>query len=464
MKTIVFLLALWIAAPATLAETIRIAIGTQDSTINTAAGGLLVRELNLLEKYLPRDGRYQNAQYEIIWKNFTSGAPLTNEMLAGKLDFASMADFPGLLNIAAHQRAGKRSLFINVLSGSVDGSGNGIVVPKSSHVQSLAQLKGKTISVPFASTAHGMLLRAIDAQGWNPQRDVRIISQAPEVAGAALRTGKIDAHADFVPFAELFAWRGFARKIYDGYQSATPTFHGTLVDAAYAKAHPELVIAVLRAVIEANRLLAQEPEKYSELIAQITGVEAEVNYLFHGPLGLQTRDLTFKPEYRKALEMSQQSLRLLGRTEGELDLSAAIDERYLKAAFNAEGLDYEAALANYHPTALPVASDFNGKPITQPLKVAQLWLHGEDKVRHYASLEDAFAARADILAAGGKVRAFYAQDTHSGVKLLAERAWYLRNENGLFAYLLHEQAADAKNKGQLLSFEQVSLLERLTDE
>ena len=35
------------------AETIRIAIGTQDTTINCAAGGLLIRELGLLDKYLP---------------------------------------------------------------------------------------------------------------------------------------------------------------------------------------------------------------------------------------------------------------------------------------------------------------------------------------------------------------------------------------------------------------------------
>jgi NitT/TauT family transport system substrate-binding protein len=46
-----------------------------------------------------------------------------------------------------------------VLSGSVRGSGNGIVVPADSPVQSIADLKGKTISVPFASTSHGMLLR-----------------------------------------------------------------------------------------------------------------------------------------------------------------------------------------------------------------------------------------------------------------------------------------------------------------
>ena len=114
------------------AETLRIAIGTQDTTINCAAGGVLIRELKLLEKYLPHDGKYKHVQYDIQWKNFTSGAPLTNEMVAGKLDIGSMADFPGSFNGAAFQKAGKQSLFISVLSGSTLGSGNGIVVPKAS--------------------------------------------------------------------------------------------------------------------------------------------------------------------------------------------------------------------------------------------------------------------------------------------------------------------------------------------
>ena len=265
--------------------------------------------MNLLEKYLPHDGKYKDATYDIEWKNFTSGAPLTNELVAGKLDFGAMADFPGSLNGVAFQKAGRRSLFISVLSGTV--SGSGIVVPLNSPIQSLSELKGKTISVPFASTAHGMLLRAVEALGWDPQTDVNFITQAPEVAGSALQAGKIDAHADFVPFAELFPWRGIARKIYDGSQTEAPTFHGALVDAAYAEQYPEIVVAYLRAAIEAHRLISAEPEKYSELIAKVTGVDAEVDYLFHGPLGLQTRDFTWKPEYRQAVATSIETLKLL---------------------------------------------------------------------------------------------------------------------------------------------------------
>ncbi|ACE85989.1 ABC transporter substrate-binding protein [Cellvibrio japonicus] len=451
-------LALIFATAASLtvqAETIRVAIGTQDTTINCAAGGLIVRELNLLDKYLPKTGKYKDVKYDIQWRNFTSGAPLTNEMVAGKLDFGAMADFPASFNGVAFLDAGKRSLFINVLSGSIKGSGNGIVVPAASPVQSLSELKGKTISVPFASTAHGVLLRAIRAQGWDPERDVRIIAQAPEIAGSALKSNRIDAHANFVPFADLFPNRGFARKIFDGSQTNAPTFHGGLVDAAYAEKYPEIVVAYLRAVIEADQLLAAEPEKYSELIEKVTGIEAEVNYLFHGPLGLQTRDLTWKPEFRQATQTAIETLKSMKRTERDLDINRFISDQYIRTAFKAAGKDYDKALNNYEPVPLAANDNVTGEPITDVKRLAQIWVKDEPKVRHYASPEAAFAALADLENEGKGIRAVYAQAYDSGIKLLATQAWFVADDKGqLNAFLLREHATAyaSKNGGQVRDF------------
>lgn len=430
-------------------ETIRVAIGTQDTTINTATGGLLVRELGLLDKYLPKDGKYKDVTYDIQWKNFTSGAPITNDQIAGKLDFGIMADFPGSLNGVAHEKAGRKSIFIAPLSGSVKGSGNGIVVPSISQVQSFADLKGKTISVPFASTAHGLLLRAVKAQGWDPEKDVTIITQAPEVAGTALRSNQIEAHADFVPFAELFPWRGFARKIYDGSQANGPTFHGVLVDAAYAEKYPEVVTAYLQAVIEADRLFRDEPEKYSELIEKVSGIEAEVNYLFHGPLGVQTRNLAWKPEYRQAVATAIDTLKLLKKADQGLDVDKFVDDKYIKAAFKASGLDYDAALKNYDQLPLVAKDAGTGEEIKDFKRVAEVWVKGEPNVRHYATVEGALKALKALDAEGKVTRAFFAQDHNSGIKLLGAQAWFVRSDKGeISAFLLKDQAeAFAKDHG-----------------
>ncbi len=436
------------------AETIRVAIGTQDTTINCATGGLLIRELHLLEKYLPKDGKYKGVTYDIQWKNFTSGAPLTNEMVADKLDIGSMADFPGTNNGAAFLKAGKNSIFLTVLSGSTLGSGNGIVVPRQSSITSLSELKGRTISVPFASTSHGMLLRAIASQGWDPQKDVNIITQAPEVAGPALQANKIEAHADFVPFVELFEHRGIARKIFDGAQANAPTYHGSLVAGEYAKKYPEIVVAFLRAALEADRLIAAEPEKYSELIEKVTGIEAAVNYLYHGPLGLQTRDNTWKPEYRKALATSIETLKLMGR-ESPLKLETFIDDSYIRAAFKASGLDYEAKLKNYDKLALKANDAITGKPITDFQRVAGIWLVGEPKVRHYASIEGALADLRKLEAEGKKARGVYVHDLVHRIKLLAPNASFVVDGNGQLSAFLQKDAANAYAsavKGKALDF------------
>ena len=94
------------AAPAAVEEIVRVAIGTQDTTINCATGGPLVRELHLLEKHLPRTGKYQHVKYEIKWENQPTGAQLNSKYLANQLDIVQMADFPSVLGATALKAAG----------------------------------------------------------------------------------------------------------------------------------------------------------------------------------------------------------------------------------------------------------------------------------------------------------------------------------------------------------------------
>ena len=90
-------LALMLAQPAA-AETVTIGIGTQDTTTNTATTGTVIRQMHLLEKYLPTDGKYANIKFEFEWQNFTSGPPVTNAMMANKLQFGMMGDYPLIVN------------------------------------------------------------------------------------------------------------------------------------------------------------------------------------------------------------------------------------------------------------------------------------------------------------------------------------------------------------------------------
>jgi NitT/TauT family transport system substrate-binding protein len=142
-----------------------------------------------------------------------------------------------VLGATALKAAGDQveSFYIATLSGGINGAGNAVLVPSDSPIESLRELKGKKISVPFGSTAHAMLIRAVQDLGWDPNRDIEIVTQTPEVAGSALKAHQIDAHADFVPFGELFPFRGFAKKIYDGSSTGVTTTHGVQVRSDYGR-------------------------------------------------------------------------------------------------------------------------------------------------------------------------------------------------------------------------------------
>jgi NitT/TauT family transport system substrate-binding protein len=438
-------------------ETIRVAIGTQDTTINCATGGPIVRELHLLDKYLPKEGKYAHVKYDVEWQNQPTGAQLNTKYLANQLDIVQMADFPSVLGATALKAAGGQvqSFYIATLSGGINGAGNAIVVPIDSKVQSLAELKGKKISVPFGSTAHAMLIRAIQDLGWDPQKDVDIVTQTPEVGGSALKAHQIDAHADFVPFGELFPFRGFAKKIYDGSSTGVTTTHGVQVRSDYAAKYPEVVVAYLKATLEADRLFREDPEGLSEKLAGWTGVDAEVYYAFHGPQGIQTRDYSLKPEYITAIRRAQESLKVLKKVDHEIDVGSFVNDTFIRQAAKEFGYDYEARLKDY--AALPFVGNAldTGAPVKDATLAGQIWVEGEPKVRLYSTVQATFAALHQLKSDAKHVRVTFVHDRVSGNKLFADKVWYVKSGGNLSAFLLKKPATDwaAKNGGAVVDFQ-----------
>jgi len=90
--------ALLYAGAAAAQTTVTIGIGTQDTTTNTVTTGTIIRELKLFEKHLPKDGKYANIKFQLEWNNFTSGPPVTNGMMANKLQIGMMGDYPLVVN------------------------------------------------------------------------------------------------------------------------------------------------------------------------------------------------------------------------------------------------------------------------------------------------------------------------------------------------------------------------------
>ncbi len=401
----------------TMAKTIEIGIGHQSMVTNTVSGGVILEKLGLIEKYLPTTGKYENAEYEIVFRDYDSGPPITNQMLAGKLDFGVMGDYPLIVNGAKFQETGKQQTrFIAVTGYNLKGTGNAIVVPYDSPAQSLADLAGKTLSVPVGSAAWGMTLKALrDADLFDK---VQIANQSPPVGAANIAAGRIDAHADFCPWSEIMEFRGTGRKIFDGSEAGVPTFHGTVVREAFAKEHPEIVEAVLMATLEAQQWIQSDPVMAATKVSEWTGVEKEVLYLYFSEGGISTMEASIKPEWVAALKYDHALLQK-EKDIPDLDFSAWIDDSYLRRVYLRAGLDYDAL----------VKTVVSSEPGNTEFPAAEMWVAGEG-IQTFPTIAAMLDAAKATQAAGNEVYATYVYDHPTGLKLFGKAAYLVLSDSG----------------------------------
>lgn len=435
------------------ADTVTVGIGTQNTTTNTVTGGIVIEKLGLMDKYLAalkKTPKYKDIDFKLDWQNFTSGPPVTNGMVADKLQIGMMGDYPLLVNGATFQAGGQTaSELVALIAYNVNGAGNGMVVHKDSPYYELADLKGKKVSVPFGSAAHGMLLKAMEDRGWN-EDFWELASQSPEVGTTNLQERKLDGHADFVPFAELLPYRGFARKIFDGVETKIPTFHGIVVRKDFSDKYPEFVVAYLKALLDANDWVRKNPALAATKIEEWTRIEKEVAYMFLGPSGVHTLDPTIKPKWIQTVKYDHGVLSRMGRVK---DFNADIwgNERFLRQAFKEKGLDYDKQKASYAGYEISGTDPLCKKPISKPREGGEVWIEGGG-ITAYSSTACTLAAVKQGLSAGKKIGVAFVFDKTTGIKLFADKAFYALTVKGktpeIVPFLLKKDAdAWAKKSG-----------------
>ncbi|MFT3800508.1 MAG: ABC transporter substrate-binding protein [Burkholderiaceae bacterium] len=415
--------ALTMAAASLHAETITIGIGTQNTTTNTVTGGIVLKELGLLDKHLPRTGKYKDAKYVLNWQNFTSGPPVTNGMMANNIQIGMMGDYPLMVNGATGQATGNETQLVAITAYNEFGGGNGIVVPKDSPYYDLADLKGKQVSVPFGSAAHGMMLNALQMRGLKPDFWT-LISQSPEIGSTNLKEKRIDAHGDFVPFAELLPFRGFARKIFDGVETKQPTFHGVVIRKDFGEKYPEIVVAYIKAMMEANDWVRANPRLAAEKIADWTKIDKEVVYIFLGPNGVHTLDPTIKPRWGEAMKVGYDVLQKMNLIK-PLDTAKWVDDGYVRQAFKELGKDYDAQVKVMNDVAYVVSGNdpVCNKPIDKPEASGQIWIQDGDIVS-FSSAQCTLAGVRQLTKEGRKIGAVYLMDQALKIKVFADTAFY----------------------------------------
>ena len=123
--------------------------------IGTQKGGFFpaVRQRRTVEE------AFKPLGIEIKWVDFQFGPPLLEAINVGSVDFGFVGDSPPIFAQAGSAR------IRYVAAVKSDGNTQAIIVPKDSPIKTLADLKGKRVAFAKGSSAHNLLVAALEKAG-----------------------------------------------------------------------------------------------------------------------------------------------------------------------------------------------------------------------------------------------------------------------------------------------------------
>lgn len=311
---------------------VTIGIGYQSPTAQTW-GAVIMKNQQLFEKELKE--KFPKKEFTIEWFNSPSGPPLTNNMISSKLQLAFMGDMPILINgEKGETMPNYKSVFVGFDGKGTGGKNQAIMVPNDSKVKSMKDLEGKTISTILGSSAHRMLLVALEK--YNLTEKVSIVNQDVMVGMSSIEQNKIEAHATWEPYPSLILHNKAGKVLLDGAETDVDYLDGVVADRNWAEANPDYMVAFMKALIKAHQLIRENPDKAAQIFAAETGYPPEV-------CKKMAQNIRFDAAiYEKDLKTLQGSKEFLIKLEKlkQLDLQKFVDSSYLEKAVKEMGMTY----------------------------------------------------------------------------------------------------------------------------
>jgi sulfonate transport system substrate-binding protein len=256
-------------------------IGYQKSAVNL----VILKQQGILEKRFPNT--------KVSWIEFPAGPQLLEALSVGALEFGLTGDAPPVFA----QAAGKDLYYVGAEPAKPESSA--ILVLQDSPIKTLADLKGKKIALQKGSSAHYLLVRAVEKAGllWS---DIQPIYLTPADARAAFERKSVDAWAIWDPFYAATELALPTRVITTGVGlSGNNSFY--LSSTTLANHHPEVLHALFEELTRADRFVQEHRPEAIKLIANFSGLDAGVVSLFlkrrpRSPVGLLTAEATISQQ------------------------------------------------------------------------------------------------------------------------------------------------------------------------
>ncbi len=201
----------------------------------------------------------------VKWIEFQYGPPLLEALGVGSIDLGTVGDTPPIFA----QAAGANVVYV----AATPASESALIVPPSSPITSLADLKGRKVAFARGSSSHNLTVQILAKAGLT-YADITPVYLTPADAAAAFARGSIDAWTIWDPYYAIAEKRQKARTL-----ATTKNVDGSnsfyLANRDFAKRHPEALRAVLDELAKATQWADKNRDKLAAAISEVTGVELE---------------------------------------------------------------------------------------------------------------------------------------------------------------------------------------------
>jgi NitT/TauT family transport system substrate-binding protein len=155
-----------------------------------------------------------------------------------------------------------------------------------------------------------------------------------------------------------------------------------------------------------------------------------------------------------AIGSAAETLKILKKTSHDIKVAEFVDDKYIRQAAKEFGADYDARLKEYAPVPFEAKDFVTGQEVVDVKSAGQIWVENEKKIRLYKDVPSTFVALDQLEKEGKRVRVAFVHDRESGLKLFADKVWYIRSGHDIAAFLEKSRAEKwaQANNGKLLTY------------
>lgn len=294
---------------------------TEPIKVNIALNGKIGPLLIGKEKGLFKE-EFDKVNAEIVWSEFSSGPPLLESLASNRVDLSFLGDGALIAGI-------DKKLPFEVIAQTGQGeSAVRIITHPKGDIKKIEDLKGKTVGVASGTTGHVYLIKALKAHGLTTD-DIKVINLQPDDAQAAFETKKLDAWASWNPYYLNNIEKGIAVALEVKEKILAPG--GIIARKDFAKEHPEIVEAYLKAYKESSDWQIDHPDEASEMYANATKMPVET---IKKIITAEEPNMFFTEEAIAAQQDSIDTLAEVGYIKHSFNFKENINNKYIDKAFN----------------------------------------------------------------------------------------------------------------------------------